>query len=227
MKRGGYGWLLPVALACGVAAGLACRQSAARSEGSQAAKVAAVAGDGKPQGLIAVEDGTVRRVIEAAVAQVNVTKRYDPAYVKLAYPNGDVPLETGVCSDVLIRAFRAVGVDLQKEVHEDMRRSFAVYPKRWGLKRPDTNIDHRRVPNLMTYFKRRGKAVPVTTNAGDYRPGDVVAWDLGGGITHIGLMTNIPAEDGGRLRVVHNIGAGAQVEDVLFSWKIIGHYRFF
>ena len=227
MKTRLYSSLFVAALSCGIAAGLACRQSSARGEGNQAAPAAAAARDGKPQSVVAVEDPTVRRVIAASVAQVNVTKGYDPAYVRLAYPNGDVPIVTGVCSDVLIRAFRNVGVDLQKEVHEDMRQNFAAYPKRWGLKRPDTNIDHRRVPNLMTYFKRRGKAVPVTANAGDYRPGDVVAWDLGDGITHIGLMTDIPAEVGGRLRVVHNIGAGAQVEDVLFSWKIIGHYRFF
>jgi uncharacterized protein YijF (DUF1287 family) len=127
---------------------------------------------------------------------------------------------------VVIRAFRKVGIDLQKEVHEDMARNFSVYPNRWGLKRPDTNIDHRRVPNLMTYFQRKGKAVAITTNAADYKPGDIVAWDLGGGVTHIGLMSDIQG-DSGRYQIVHNIGGGTRVEDRLFEWRIIGHYRYF
>src|SRR5205085_11646096 len=112
-------------------------------------------------------------VIDAAIEQTNITRSYDPSYVKLAYPNGDVPMQTGVCSDVVIRAFRKVNIDLQKEVHEDMAKNFAVYPNKWGLKKPDTNIDHRRVPNLMTYFKRQGKALAITTNAQDYLPGDI------------------------------------------------------
>lgn len=211
-------------LACCFVFAVGCRQGVARSEGAQ---VAARDGDGKPQPVVAVENATLRQMIEAAIEQVNYTKSYDPAYVRLAYPNGDVPLETGVCSDVIVRAFRKVGIDLQKDVHEDMKRNFSAYPKKWGLKRPDTNIDHRRVPNLMTYFARRGKAVPMTQTPADYKPGDIVAWDLGGGITHIGIMTNVLASDGGRFKVIHNIGAGAQVEDVLFSWKIIGHYRYF
>jgi uncharacterized protein YijF (DUF1287 family) len=136
-------------------------------------------------------------------------------------------MQTGVCSDVVIRAFRKVNIDLQKEVHEDMTKSFAQYPNKWGLKRPDTNIDHRRVPNLMTYFKRQGKALAITTNAQDYLPGDIVAWDLGGGITHIGMMTNLLSDTAKTYNVVHNIGAGARIENVLFNWKIIGHYRYF
>jgi uncharacterized protein len=206
-------------LFCFFALSLACRQSATRVEG-------ATKTDGGAR-AVAVESPTVKKVIDAAIEQTNITQSYDPSYVKLAYPNGDVPMQTGVCSDVVIRAFRKVNIDLQKEVHEDMARNFALYPNKWGLKRPDTNIDHRRVPNLMTYFKRKGKALPISTNAQDYLPGDIVAWDLGGGITHIGMMTNLLTETPKTYHVVHNIGAGARVENVLFNWKIIGHYRCF
>jgi uncharacterized protein YijF (DUF1287 family) len=169
----------------------------------------------------------LRPIIDSALEQTTQTTVYDPAYMKLAYPGGDLPIERGVCADVIVRAFRKGGVDLQKEVHEDMARSFAAYPKRWGLKAPDTNIDHRRVPNLMTYFKRRGKSLPITERAKDYEPGDVVAWDLGGGLTHIGIVVNRRGRDGQRYYVVHNIGAGARLEDVLFAWRQIGHYRYF
>jgi uncharacterized protein len=169
----------------------------------------------------------LRPVLASALAQTEQTTIYDPAYIKLTYPGGDLPIERGVCADVIVRAFRQGGVDLQKEVHEDMARNFAVYPNRWGLKAPDTNIDHRRVPNLMTYFKRRDKSLPITTNAKDYEPGDVVAWDLGGGLTHIGIVVNLRARDGERYYIVHNIGAGARLEDVLFVWRQIGHYRYF
>lgn len=169
---------------------------------------------------------TVRAVINSAKAQTRVTTSYDPAYVRIGYPGGDVKPETGVCADVLIRAFRKAGVDLQKDVHEDMVRKFKAYPQRWGLKRPDTNIDHRRVPNLMTFFRRAGKELPISAQAGDYLPGDVVAWDLGGGITHIGIVSDERSRSG-RHWMVHNIGRGARLEDVLFSWKVIGHYRYF
>jgi uncharacterized protein YijF (DUF1287 family) len=166
-------------------------------------------------------------VIDAAVGQHGVTKGYDPSYIGLSYPGGDVPSETGVCSDVVIRAFRAAGVDLQKEVHEDMAQSFSDYPQKWGLSRPDSNIDHRRVPNLMSYFRRRGKSLPVTSANEDYQPGDLVSWDLGGGVDHIGIVTDIWSESTKRCLIVHNIGAGVQIEDVLFRWRITGHYRFF
>ena len=169
----------------------------------------------------------LRPVVESALEQTGQTTVYDPAYIKLTYPGGDLPIERGVCADVIVRAFRKGGVDLQKEVHEDMARDFAAYPNRWGLKAPDANIDHRRVPNLMTYFKRHGKALPITERAKDYEPGDVVAWDLGGGLTHIGIVVNRRARDGERYYVVHNIGAGARLEDVLFAWRQIGHYRYF
>ena len=167
------------------------------------------------------------KVIDAAVAQVGVTTGYDPAYVSISYPNGDVPMDTGVCSDVVIRSFRKAGVDLQKEVHEDMVQAFDSYPKKWGLSSPDSNIDHRRVPNLMTYFTRQGKSIPISDEPDDYLPGDVVAWDLGGGMTHIGIVTSMLSESERECLIVHNIGAGTRIEDVLLNWKIIGHYRVF
>lgn len=167
------------------------------------------------------------RVVASAVEQAGVTRTYDPSYVRIAYPGGDVPPDRGVCSDVVVRAFRAVGVDLQKEVHEDMRANFGAYPKRWGLARPDPNIDHRRVANLMTFFNRRGKALAVTADPADYRPGDVVAWDLGGGLLHIGVVTDVVAEGSPNRAVAHNIGEGVRVEDVLFAWRVLGHYRYF
>ena len=169
----------------------------------------------------------LNKLIAAAMEQVGVTTEYDPAYAKLAYPNGDVPLKTGVCADVVVRAFRKIDLDLQKELHEDMKKSFAKYPKKWGLKAPDANIDHRRVPNLMTWFDRQGKALPLGKEAKDYLPGDVVAWDLGSGLTHIGLVSDLKATGTDRYLIVHNIGSGAQLEDRLFEWKIIGQYRYF
>ncbi len=163
------------------------------------------------------------KLIAAALEQVDVTTEYDPAYVKLAYPNGDVPIKTGVCADVIVRAFRQVGLDLQKELHEDMKQSFAKYPKKWGAKAPDSNIDQRRVPNLMTWFERKGKALSLSS--GDYQPGDIVAWDLGGSLTHIGFVSDLKADK--QYKIVHNLGAGTQIEDRLFEWKVIGHYRYF
>jgi uncharacterized protein YijF (DUF1287 family) len=167
------------------------------------------------------------RLAEAAVERTSHEVRYDPTYFVIDYPGGDVPAEVGVCTDEVIRSYRAVGVDLQQLVHEDMKSNFALYPSKWGLKKPDTNIDHRRVPNLMVFFERQGAARPVTEEARDYKPGDVVTWDLGNGLTHIGVVVAVPSDgDENRLRIVHNIGAGPKMEDVLFSWKITGHYRF-
>jgi len=170
----------------------------------------------------------LRKAVESGVAQTKLTRSYDPTYVKIDYPGGDVPIETGVCSDVIVRAFRQAGVDLQKEVHEDMKLAFAVYPQKWGLPGPDSNIDHRRVSNLMKYFERQGKSLPITQNPDDYQPGDVVSWVLGqGGPTHIGLVTNIYSPASERYLIVHNIGGGTQLEDVVFAWPITGHYRYF
>ncbi len=165
---------------------------------------------------------------KARIEQLNLTKSYDPNYVVIAYPNGDVPIETGVCTDVVIRAFRNANIDLQKEVHEDMAADFAAYPNKWNLKSPDKNIDHRRVPNLQRFFTRRGKSLPITQNGEDYKPGDIVSWDLDGkGMTHIGLVSNIYNENTKRHSIIHNIGSGANLEDRIFDWKITGHYRYF
>lgn len=178
--------------------------------------------------LIDVDSDEIKKMLAGAVEQTTLTKSYDPAYTVLPYPNGDVPIEKGVCTDVVIRAFRKAGVDLQKEIHEDMTPNFSVYPKIWGLKSPDSNIDHRRVPNLQTFFTRRGKSLAITNNAEDYKPGDVVAWDLNGkGLTHIGLVSSSYNAATKRFLIIHNIGGGAQSEDVVFDWKIIGHYRYF
>lgn len=151
---------------------------------------------------------------------------YDPRYFSIDYPNGDVPADKGVCTDVVIRAYRKIGIDLQKQVHEDMKRNFNTYPKNWGLKTTDKNIDHRRVPNLMTFFKRKGAKKLITQNPNDYKPGDVVCWSLGGGLTHIGIVVDKKSRDGKRNLIVHNIGGGQVLEDCLFDYKIIGHYNY-
>lgn len=151
---------------------------------------------------------------------------YDPSYFSINYPNGDIPSDKGVSTDVIIRAYRKIGIDLQKEVDEDMISNFNSYPKIWGLKSTDKNIDHRRVPNLMTFFKRKGAEKPITKNAMDYIPGDVVCWNLGGAITHIGIVVKKKSKDGKRYLIVHNIGAGQVLEDCLFNFKINGHYRY-
>jgi uncharacterized protein len=166
------------------------------------------------------------RLADSTLTLTKQTVRYDPAYFQLNYPNGDVPSDKGVCTDVVIRAYRKLGIDLQKEVHEDMKANFTKYPKNWGLSRPDKNIDHRRVPNLMTFFSRHGIVKPITTNAKDYVPGDIVCWSLGGGLTHIGIVSQKKSADGQRHLIVHNIGNGQVVEDCLFKFKIIGHYRY-
>ena len=164
---------------------------------------------------------------QSALIQVGTTTRYDGRYQRIAYPNGDVDQRSGVCSDVVIRAFRRHNIDLQKLVHDDMTAHFSEYPQRWGLLAPDANIDHRRVPNLMTFFRRAGKQLPITHDPQDYRAGDLVAWDLGGGITHIGIVSEKQAPLSSRRKIIHNIGRGVQVEDILFEYRIIGHYRYF
>ncbi len=151
---------------------------------------------------------------------------YDPAYFSIDYPGGDVPEDKGVCTDVVIRAYRMLGIDLQVEVHEDMEQNFQFYPDRWGLSGPDHNIDHRRVPNLMTFFSRHGKELEITHYPRDYQAGDIVCWDLGGGITHIGIVVHRTSGDGRRNLIVHNIGGGQVLADCLFDFEIIGHYRY-
>lgn len=184
-------------------------------------------------GLLSVHTlfGQHPALAEAALQIKDPAIKYDPTYFRITYPGGDVPAGRGVCTDVVIRAYRKLGIDLQREVHEDMKANFSKYPKNWGLTRADANIDHRRVPNLMTFFSRYGEVLQITDRPEDYRQGDIVCWDLGGGILHIGIVSNIaseknnPAPDVKHL-VMHNIGGGQVLENCLFNWKIIGHYRY-
>ncbi len=171
----------------------------------------------------------LQRLAAAAIERTSHHVRYDPAYVRIPYPGGDVPAGTGVCTDEVIRSYRAVGIDLQKEVHDDIVANWTAYPhdRQWQEPHPDTNIDHRRVPNLGVFFRRKGETLPVTLRATDYSPGDLVAWDLGGNVPHIGIVVDRKAVGSDRYEVVHNIGAGPQMEDVLFRWKITGHYRYY
>ncbi|HKW65437.1 MAG TPA: DUF1287 domain-containing protein [Candidatus Acidoferrum sp.] len=171
----------------------------------------------------------LKKFVAAAEERTRHAVRYDPAYVRIPYPGGDVPQDTGVCTDEVIRSYRAVGIDLQKEVHEDMEKNFSAYPqqRRWLLSHPDTNIDHRRVPNLMVFFSRKGESLAITQDPADYSAGDLVTWDLGGGVPHIGIVVDKKSAEAGRHLIVHNIGQGPKREDVLFAWKITGHYRYF
>ncbi|MEW6067037.1 MAG: DUF1287 domain-containing protein [Nitrospirota bacterium] len=175
---------------------------------------------------ITAQDSFYQKLSDAAIERSKHTVRYVPDYVIISYPMGDVPSSTGVCTDEIIRAYRTLGIDLQVEVHEDMKKHFVQYPKIWGRLRPDSNIDHRRVPNLMTFFKRNGIALPITKKAEDYSPGDIVSWDLGGGLTHIGIVVNERGKEGKRFKIMHNIGNGPKLDDRLFAWKIIGHFRY-
>lgn len=178
--------------------------------------------------LSKIKSPEIRKVLESANKQTEITTGYTQKYYTIEYPMGDVPEETGACTDVVIRSFRAAGVDLQKEVHEDMSANFAKYPKKWGLTATDTNIDHRRVPNLQTFFERKEKSLPISKDGKSYKPGDVVSWDLNGkGMTHIGVISNIWNDKTKRYLIIHNIGGGTQLEDRLFDWEITGHFRYF
>lgn len=173
--------------------------------------------------------GQTNFYLQLADSALGLTKqnvRYDPAYRVINYPNGDVPADKGVCTDVVIRAYRKLKIDLQKEVHEDIKSNFDKYPKKWGLSRPDKNIDHRRVLNLMIFFSRHGTVKEITDNPNDYQPGDIICWDLGENLTHIGIVTQKKSADGQRYMIVHNIGGGQVLEDFMFNYKIIGHYRY-
>jgi hypothetical protein len=167
----------------------------------------------------ALPPSLVKTLSDAALAQTKQPTTYDPDYRKISYPGGDVAKDRGVCSDVVVRAYRKAGVDLQVEVHEDMKNSFSSYPRIYGRDTPDSNIDHRRVPNLMVFFSRKGMVLPISKKPEDYSAGDIVAWDLHDGVTHVGLVV-----EGGK--IVHNIGYGPKLEDVLFDWPIIGHFRY-
>lgn len=189
----------------------------------------ALAVQSRPQALtVKTRSEFLLSFVAAAVERTHHVVRYDSSYVRLPYPGGDVPPDTGACTDEVIRAYRAVGIDLQKEVHEDMVANFGAYPSKrlWGRTSPDANIDHRRVPNLMVFFSRKGEVLLISQRADDYQPGDLVAWDLGRGVTHIGMVVDQKALLSRRYMIVHNIGRGPKMEDVLFDWKIIGHYRY-
>src|SRR5688500_17808189 len=166
------------------------------------------------------------KLSESAISLTTQKVIYAHKYYEIKYTNGDVPSGRGVCTDVIIRAYRKLGIDLQKEVHEDMKQNFSAYPKNWGLKTTDKNIDHRRVPNLMTFLERQDPKLPISDKANDYKPGDIVCWNLGGAITHIGIVVDKKSNDGKRNLIVHNIGAGQVLGDCLFEYKIIGHYRY-
>jgi uncharacterized protein YijF (DUF1287 family) len=174
-------------------------------------------------------DSFALQLVAAAHARTQHSVRYDGAYRVIPYPNGDVPDNIGVCTDVVIRSYRALGIDLQKKVHQDMQSHFSAYPSKrmWGLKRPDKNIDHRRVPNLQVFFKRFGTLLAVTQNADDYQPGDLVTWMLPGNLPHIGIVVDKKSSDGKRPLIVHNIGWGPKMNDMLFDYPITGHYRYF
>lgn len=168
------------------------------------------------------------KLVEAAEERTKRAVKYDGKYLPIPYPNGDVPDNIGVCTDLIIRSYRRLGFDLQRLVHEDIKAHFELYPSKriWGLLKPDTNIDHRRVPNLQAFFKRHGEVLPISDDPSQYQPGDIVTWMLPGNLPHIGLLsaelasgTNIPL-------VIHNIGRGPVAENMLFSFKITGHYKY-
>ena len=181
------------------------------------------------QEMTAAEQEFLKRLAGAAVERAQHVVRYEPAYVRIPYPGGDVPADTGVCTDEVIRTYRAMGIDLQKEVHEDMEQNFSAYPRRWRWlsTHTDTNIDHRRVPNLMVFFGRKGEALAISRRPEDYAPGEIVSWDLGGGVPHIGIVVDRKSANSGRYMILHNIGQGPKIEDALFNWRITGHYRYF
>ncbi len=172
------------------------------------------------------DQSVAQRLSAAALERTRHEETYDPTYVRIAYPMGDVAPDRGVCADVVVRAYRALGIDLQALVHNDMRRSFGAYPRNWGLRAPDSNIDHRRVPNLEVFFRREGAGLALTHKASDYLPGDIVSWRLDNRLPHIGIVSAVRTPDGTRPLIVHNIGAGPKLEDVLFSYPLAGHFRY-
>jgi len=176
--------------------------------------------------IIANRFFTNKELAYQAELRLQSSVTYDGRYLKIGYPMGDVPSNMGVCTDVVIRSLRGLGVDLQQRVHEDMKRHFRSYPNKWQLSRPDSNIDHRRVPNLMTYFKRAGASLRISRNPSDYHPGNIVAWEMGNGMTHIGIVSTSVSPKTGNPLIVHNIGVGPELSDILFDFKIIGHYKY-
>lgn len=177
------------------------------------------------------QDPFALRLSDAAIERTNHKVVYDPAYVEIDYPMGDVAPNRGVCTDVVVRSYRSVGIDLQELVHEDMRANFHLYPTQWGLTEANPHIDHRRVLNLRVFFARQGKSLPITKDAVNYKPGDLVTWkttpyaDLKAP-PHIGVVTHLRSKDGERPLIAHNIGRGPELEDMLFDFVITGHYRY-
>ncbi len=165
-----------------------------------------------------------KNLSKKALSIIDASVKYTPDYIAIAYPNGDVPAKMGVCTDVVIRSYRKLGIDLQKEVHEEMLANFNLYPNKWGASKTDTNIDHRRVPNLETFFKRKGKELPITQNANDYKTGAIVTWMINDKLPHIGIVTNKLSNDRKRRLIVHNVGGGQVLEDCLFKHTIVGHF---
>ena len=172
------------------------------------------------------QDIFTEKFCSAAIALTRQQVSYDPSYFRISYPGGDVPADKGVCTDVIIRAYRQLGVDLQQLVHEDMKQNFQRYPRIWGLRSTDRNIDHRRVPNLITFFSRHGKSLAITQAAADYKAGDIVTWNLGRNTPHIGIVIQQKSADGLRNLIVHNIGNGQEIADCLFRFKVTGHFRY-
>lgn len=199
--------------------------SAASSGPPSAAAPAPSAATAGPIDAASGEASFFDRLVAAAIERTRHRVRYDGAYHSINYPGGDVPAHIGVCTDVVIRAYRGVGVDLQVLVHEDMKAAFRAYPRNWGLSRPDSNIDHRRVPNLQTFFRRAGAELPVSDEPAAYAPGDLVTWMVSGNLPHIGIVTDRRAPSGNPL-IAHNIGRGPVLEDMLFEYPITGRYRF-
>jgi len=168
-----------------------------------------------------------KKLSQSAIERTKHIVRYDGRYRKISYPNGDVPDNVGVCTDVIVRSYRKLGIDLQKDIHEDMKENFDKYPKLWGLSKPDTNIDHRRVPNLRTLFKRKGIILPITKDPNDFVTGDIITWMLPGNLPHIGIVIDSSSGDGNMPLIVHNIGSGPVIENILFNYQITGHYRYY
>ncbi len=179
-----------------------------------------------PRARLPVQDDFYARLVAAAMERLSHRVTYDGSYQRLAYPGGDVPDSVGVCADVVIRVYHSVGIDLQRALHEDMLQDFNAYPKNWGLSRPDANIDHRRVPNLRVFFARHGQSLPVTEDPQDFQPGDLVTWMLPGNLPHIGIVVKQRSAGGQHPLVVHNIGRGPELDDILFKFPMTGHYRY-
>ncbi len=178
------------------------------------------------QTSFAEADSFSQQLVKAAQERTNHVVKYDGSYYSIKYPMGDVPLTQGVCTDLVVRAYRNLGVDLQQLVHEDMRANFSRYPNRWGLQATDTNIDHRRVPNLQMFFKRHGEELVISESEYEYKPGDLVTWVLPGNLPHIGIVSNQLVDNTNRPKIIHNIGRGPVENDILFKYEITGHYRY-